>query len=75
VDAELSEDVLETDEVLMATSFACRATLGGRALRGSGEGGCRFSLPRNARGKRLVLVITATVADQSRTVRTGFRVR
>jgi hypothetical protein len=66
---------LESDEVLPATTVLCRATLGGRALRGTGAGGCRFSLPRNARGKRLVVAITATVGDESRTLRTVFRVR
>jgi hypothetical protein len=66
---------LESDEIVPATSFRCRATLGGRALRGIGVGGCRFSLSRSARGKQLVLVITTTVGDQSRTLRTVFRVR
>jgi hypothetical protein len=65
---------LETGENRTAT-FRCRATLGGKSLRGSGVGGCRFALPRNARGKRLVLAITATVSGQSRTLRKVFRVR
>ena len=66
---------LAGDEVVTATSFRCRATLAGRALRGSGVGGCRYQLPRTARGKRLVIAITATVGDQSQTVRSAFRVR
>jgi hypothetical protein len=65
---------LETGENRTAT-FRCRATLGGKSLRGSGVGGCRFALSRNARGKRLVLAITATVSGQSRTLRKVFRVR
>ena len=66
---------LESDEVVAASSFRCRATLGGRGLRGTGAGGCRFSLPRSAKGKRLVVTITATVGDQSRMLRAMFRVR
>jgi hypothetical protein len=67
--------VLETDESVRATSFRCQATLGGRALRGTGPGGCRFALPRTAKGKQLVVAITATFGDQSRMRRTVFRVR
>jgi hypothetical protein len=37
--------------------------------------GCAFSLPRNAKGKRLSVAITATVEDQSKTITSSFRVR
>jgi hypothetical protein len=66
---------LESDEVLPAASFRCRATLGGKALRGGGSGGCTYSLPRKAKGKRLVLVVTATRGEQSRALRAVLRVR
>jgi hypothetical protein len=58
-----------------AASVRCRATLGGKALRGSGRGGCTFSIPRSAKGKRLVVTITAGSGGQSRTFRSTFRVR
>ncbi len=66
---------LETAEEMSATNFRCRATLGAKKLRGSGAGGCAFSLPRNAKGKRLSVAITATVEDQSKTITSSFRVR
>ena len=66
---------LRTDEKLPAERFRCRATLGGKALHGAGKGGCRFSLPRTSKGKRLALVVTATLGGQTRTIRTTLRVR
>jgi hypothetical protein len=66
---------LQTGERLPAARFRCRATLGGRALHGTGAGGCRFSLPRTSRGKRLALVVTATLGGETRTIRTTLRVR
>jgi hypothetical protein len=38
-------------------AWRCRATLGGKALRGRGARGCTFRLPHRARGKRLVVAI------------------
>jgi hypothetical protein len=66
---------LETHEEVQAATFRCRATLAGRTLRGTGVGRCTFSLPRNARGKRLVVVTTAFVGGQSTMVRGSFGVR
>lgn len=53
---------LETEETAAATSYSCRATLAGRRLAGRGAGGCTFRLPASARGKRLVVTVTATLA-------------
>lgn len=50
----------ETDETAPAPKFTCRATLAGKRIRGTGSGGCAFKLPKNAKGKRLVVTITAT---------------
>jgi hypothetical protein len=66
---------LSSDETVPAASFRCRATLGGRAIRGAGRGGCTFSIPRSARGKRLTVTVDATLGSESRTVRRTFRVR
>lgn len=66
---------LSSGERVPAATFRCRATLGGRAIRGSGRGGCTFRLRRTARGKRLAVSVTATYGGQSRTLRQTFRVR
>lgn len=49
----------ETNETAAAATFTCRATLAGKRLRGTGRGGCTFKLAKTAKGKRLVVTITA----------------
>lgn len=49
----------ETAEVAVAATFSCRATLGGKRIRGTGRGGCTFKLPKTAKGKRFLLTMTA----------------
>jgi hypothetical protein len=66
---------LASNEQVAAASLRCRATLNGKAIRGAGRGGCTFALARTARGKRLVIAITATLGAESRTLRGTFRVR
>ncbi len=66
---------LQSDEKVSATGFRCRATISGKALRGSGAGGCSFALPRDSKKKRLSVTTTATVGDESRTLRNSFVVR
>lgn len=67
----------ETEETGTAATFTCRATLGGKAIRGTGAGRCTFRLPKTAKGKRLVITITATPANgRAQTFRAyTFRVR
>ena len=50
----------ETAESATAASFTCRATLGGKRLRGTGRGGCTFKLPKAAKGKRFAMTISVT---------------
>jgi hypothetical protein len=50
----------ETEEKAAAATFTCRATLAGKRLRGIGKGGCTFKLAKTAKGKRLVVTVTAT---------------
>lgn len=66
---------LSTDEQVPAPNIRCRATLGGRPIRGSGKGGCSFSVPRSAHGKHLVVVISVSLDSESSTLRRTFRVR
>ena len=51
--------LLESEEVVTAATYACRATLAGKRLRGAGRGGCTFRLAKAAKGKRLVVTVTA----------------
>jgi hypothetical protein len=67
---------LESDEDVRPNSYRCVATLGGKRLRGTGTGGCSFAIPKNAKGKRLSVVITATVGSETQSFRAYvFRVR
>lgn len=40
------------------TGVKCTATVGGVALKGSGSGGCTFTLPKTAKGKKLVVHVS-----------------
>jgi hypothetical protein len=50
----------ESDEKGVAASFTCRATLAGKRVKGTGPGGCTFKLPKTAKGKQLVVTVSAT---------------
>ena len=52
----------ESEEKGVAASFSCRATLAGKRVKGTGPGGCTFKLPKTAKGKQLVVTVTATPA-------------
>lgn len=51
---------LDDGSTAAAQTFRCRATLAGKALRGTGAGGCTFAVPKTAKGKRLVVTVSAT---------------
>ena len=36
----------------------CTATVGGAKLKGTGAGGCTFTLPTKAKGKKLVVTVS-----------------
>ena len=55
-------------------SYSCVARLAGRVLRGTGTGGCTWTLPRSARGKPLAVVITVTYQGATKSVRFVYRV-
>ena len=48
-----------------ATSLRCRARLGSALLHGTGLGGCTFTVPETAKGKRLVVLVTGSYAGKS----------
>jgi hypothetical protein len=56
-------------------SYGCKATLKGRALAGTGTGGCTWRLPKNARGKTLKVVLTVTYQGTSVSFTYSFKVR
>lgn len=45
---------------VLAPSYRCVARLGGKLLRGTGRGGCTFRVPKNAKGKRLLVTLFVT---------------
>jgi hypothetical protein len=55
----VSRMVLEYDDgsQVATRSYTCRATLGGKVLKPTGR--CKWKLPKNAKGKRLVVTVTA----------------
>ena len=51
---------LSDGTTILAPSYRCLARLGGKLLRGTGRGGCTFTLPKNAKGKRLLVTLFVT---------------
>lgn len=61
---------------LVPESYSCKATLGNRALRGSGTGACAFAIPKaKAKGKRLTVRLTVNYEGSSKIVPLTFTVR
>jgi hypothetical protein len=57
-------------------SYTCTATLAGRQLAGSGQGGCAWKVPKKkVRGKRLVVKLTAQYQGVTKTIQFPFVVR
>jgi hypothetical protein len=66
---------LSTGEVVKPDSYICTAKLAGRALKGSGTGGCSWALARKARGKKLVVDVTISYQGASDTFEATYKVR
>ena len=66
---------LDDGSATTAESFRCRATLAGKALRGTGSGGCTYAMPKTAKGKRLAVTVSATYAGRTLTAARTFVVR
>ena len=56
-------------------SYACKAKLGARVLRGQGVGGCTFAIPKKAKGKKLSVSLTASYQGASKTIELAYKVR
>ncbi len=63
-----------SNEVVAPESLSCTAKLAGRALRGSGIGGCSWLLPKKARGKKLAVSVTVTYQGKTETFSQTFKV-
>lgn len=62
------------NEVVAPESLACSAKLAGKALKGSGTGGCSWLLPKKSKGKKLVVSVTITYQGQTQTFSQTFKV-
>ncbi len=51
---------LSDGRTVLAAKYRCVAQLAGKLLRGSGKGSCTFRIPRNAKGKRLQVMLFVT---------------
>lgn len=56
-------------------AYACTAKLGAKALRGTGIGKCTFAIPKQAKGKKLSVSLTASYQGASKTVQFVYKVR
>jgi hypothetical protein len=56
-------------------SYDCRATVAGKAIRGSGDGGCTWKLPKTSRGRALVVTVTVRYQGVTKSVAFTYRVR
>ncbi len=71
---KLPPDGEPTPTIPRPDKYRCAAKLAGRPLRGRGTGGCSFALPKSARGKRLVVVVTVEYGGTKRTTQLSYRV-
>jgi hypothetical protein len=55
-------------------SYTCRATLRGKAIPGTGVGGCSWKLPKTARGATLAVAVTVNYQGASKSVPLTYRV-
>jgi hypothetical protein len=56
-------------------SYTCSAKLGAKTLRGRAAGGCTFAVPKQAKGKRLSVSLTASYQGASKTIVLTYKVR
>jgi hypothetical protein len=66
---------LSTGAQKPASKVACTATLGGKALKGTGAGHCTFKLPKTAKGQRLSVHVTGTYGTTKLGRTYAFKVR
>jgi hypothetical protein len=71
----LPADGRSTPVTFSPDSYSCAAKVGARKLAGSGTGGCRFAIPKSARGKKLGVQLTVNYEGAGKIVPLSYRVR
>ena len=71
----VSSITLSTGKRVTPASARCNARLAGAPLKGSGKGGCTFSIPKTAGGKRLAITVTAGYGGKTKVTAVGYTVR
>lgn len=56
-------------------SYSCSAKLAGKPLRGKGVGRCTYAIPKQAKGKRVSIVLTVSYQGATKVVPLEYRVR
>lgn len=64
-----------SNEIVVPDSLSCSATLAGKAVKGTGAGGCSWLLPKKARGKKLKVTVTVSYQGQTETFSQTYNVR
>jgi hypothetical protein len=73
---KLPPDRQTTPPAVLPESYSCTAKLGAKKLGGSGTGGCSIAIPKkNAKGKRLTVVLTVKYQDAMKVVPLTFKVK
>lgn len=63
-----------SNKIVLPDSLSCSAKLAGKAIKGSGTGGCSWLLPKKARGKKLTVMVNVSYHGDSETFSQTFKV-
>jgi hypothetical protein len=72
---KLPPDRQTTPPKIVPESYSCTAKLGAKRLAGSGTGRCTIAVPKNARGKRLTVLLTVNYQGAKKVVPLTFKVK
>jgi len=73
---KLPPDRQTTPPTVLPESYSCTAKLGAKKLAGSGTGRCSIAIPKkNAKGKRLTVMLTVKYQDATKVVPLTFKVK
>ena len=72
---KLPPDRQTTPPTIVPESYSCTAKLGAKKLAGSGTGRCTIAIPKNARGKRLTVLLTVSYQGAKKVVPLTFKVK
>jgi hypothetical protein len=72
---KLPPDRQTTRPAIHPKSYSCTAKLGATRIAGSGTGHCTIAIPKNARGKRLAVLLTVNYQGTKKIVPLTFKVK